>query len=257
MNERLLVFSCPVSADGVSRSEGEIHSRCEQIEKELRTLMPAIKQLKAGRLSRRLCIRQGVLMVDFELESVRQGNLQFNFRRSAPPLTDRAALLAEVEQLCASLHQTQIRMNIIAADVSQEAGFHPSRLGEERAVRKLMKQLHGQTLRFDALQQDLAIEIPDTPPPIVSPTVTRISCRTVSVGTMGATATCVVPLDSSDGLPPIRRKQHYRLDFPAKADNLSLSVELLTSAFHREHVELDVHVCYEPLLKVVTHFLIC
>lgn len=256
MNERLLVFSCPVLADGISRSESEIHSRCEQIESEFRTLTPAIRHLRAGRLTRELRLQGDVLMVDFKLESVGQGNLQFSRRRNAPQIPDHTALLAEAEQLGASLRQTQTQMHIIAADVSQEARFHSSRLDEERALRKLMKRLHGQTLHFDALQPDLAIEVPDLPPPIVSSAVTRINCRILHVGTSGATATSVVPLGSSDGLPPIRRKQHYRLDFPAKADNLSLGVDLLTSAFHRKCFELDIHVCYEPLLKVVTHFLI-
>lgn len=256
MNEQLLVFSCPVLSDGISRSESAIHGRCEQIEKHLTTLIPTIKQLKSGRLTRELRLHRDVLMVDFKLQSTGQGNLTFNSKRTAPPMTDSAALLAEAQQLVASLRQTQTQMNIIAADVSQEIGFHTSRLGSSRGLRMLMKQLHGQTLRFDVLQPNLAIEIPDTPPPVVSLAVTSIRCRILDVGTLAATATNVVPLDMSNGLEPIRRKQHFRIDFPAQVDNLSLGLDLLTIAFRRENIELDVHVCYEPLLKVVTHFLI-
>lgn len=218
--------------------------------------MPAIRHLKSGRLTRELRLEGDVLIADFKLESIGQGNLQFSRQRNALQRSERTALLEEADQLRASLQHTQTQMNIIAADVSRETAIHASQSGEERALRKLMKRLHGQTLKYEALQRDLAIEVPDMPPPVVSPAVTRISCRILQVGASGVTAASIVPLSNPDGLPPIRRKQHYRLDYPAQVDNLSLGVDLLTSAFQRKCVELDVHVGYEPLLWVVTHFLV-
>ncbi len=119
-----------------------------------------------------------------------------------------------------------------------------------------MKQRRGQRLRFDLLQPDLDLIVPNTPDLVVSDVVTRIECRILDVGRESALASNIVPLGDSTALPLISRKQHYRLGFPAGEDNLQRGLSLLTSAFERRVVEVDVHACYEPLLSIVTDFLI-
>lgn len=256
MSEPFLIVSCPVSTEGVSRSEKEVEARCDQIEKELRVVMPVLAHLKAGRLTRRVCPRAGGLMVDFELAPIGQENLKFSSRRNAPPETERAALLQEFQQLVGSLRQTQFQMNIVAAEVSRETLDERKRFAEEKALRKLMRQKRGRRVKYDSVQGELQLDVPEVEPFVVDSRVRRITCQIISVSAEAAIANSITLPDGAPGLPSLSRKAHYRLELPSAEDNLPLGASLLASAFRRKKTELAVHMCYEPLLGVVTHFLI-
>lgn len=256
MAEEALFYSRPVFGDGKSRSEAEIGRRCDQIERELRTLLPALALLKNAVLDRRLRTAGHALHVDFVLTPGRQDSFAFGSLRSSSTGSRRAALADEVRKLIASAQQTQVRMDLIAEDLSLPSAPELAQRRSERKLRKEMKQWRGKRLHLELLQPDLDLIVPNTPDLVVSNVEMRIKCRILDVGRESALASDVVPLDDSAQAPLISRKQHYRLGFPAGEDNLQRGIALLTSAFQRRPVELDVYACYEPLLSIVTDFLI-
>ncbi len=137
MAEEVLFYSRPVFGDGKGRSEAEISHRCDQIERELRTLLPALALLKNAILERRLRTAGHALHVDFVLTPGRQGSFAFGPLRSSSPGSRRAALAEEVRKLIASAQQTQIRMDLLAEDLSLPSAselariFHESRSAEQ------------------------------------------------------------------------------------------------------------------------------
>jgi hypothetical protein len=253
--ESRLVFSSPVLRSGVSRSSSDVQERCEEIERELKTLIPAIGHLGAGRLTSRLCVRGGELMVDFELDSSGQGSFIFDGKRTTTLLADHAAQLADLAQIRASLQNSQIQFNAVAAGILHDTS-DTAPIGRERKQRELMKKMRGRTLRFDSLQQGLQFEFPDTPKHVTARSPSRIQCRIESVGPSALHAVNVTILDSASTFRAPRWRQTYRVDFPTGYENLDRGVSLLKSAFRQEIVQLEVYVCHEPLLRVVSHFLI-
>lgn len=256
MAEEFRIFARKVFCDDRARSEQQIFDRCDQIERELRTLLPAIANLKQGYLVRRLRTADQSLMVDFFIVSIRQGNFQFDQVRGEKPMPDHVALREEVRQLIESLRRTQVAVNLIGDELLLPEVGDATRIAKEWTLRQIMKQRRGQRIDFGLLQPDLDLVIPGTPALLVSQTVTRIRCRILGVGPASATASSVRAVEATTMLPSISPKQHYRLGFAAGKDNLQCGLELLTSAFRRQPVELDVRLCYEPVLNVVTDFLI-
>ena len=257
MTERLPAFSCRLYSEGTSLSVPEINERCMAIEKQLRVLIPGLLSLRSSRLTYQLSLQPGGLIVNFELESLRQRRLPLGQRSENLDKSDHAALWDDFRMLMNSLQETKAEMSVIARDPSPAGYYSVGRRQSDRRLRKLMKDNKGRKLRYDTAQGVLEIDIPESLPFLISPALSMIRCKIQSVADIGVIARSVSLTATSQPTVRLGSRKQFLIEFPHGENPLPLAKRLLPFVFDKRSSDMKVHVCTEPLLGSITHFLMC
>lgn len=257
MTGRLLAFSCRLYSEGTSLSVAEINERCMAIERQLRVLIPGLQSLRSSRLTYQLSLQPGGLMVNFELESLRQRRLPLGQRNEKLDESDHAALWDDFRMLMNSLQGTKAEMSVIVRDPSPAGYSTAGRKQSDHRLRKLMKDNKGRTLRYDTAQGVLEIDIPESLPFLVSPTSSMIRCKILSVNDVGVIVHSVSLTGTSQPTVRLGSRKQLLVEFPHGENPYALAKRLLPFVFDKKSSDMKVHVCTEPLLGSITHFLMC
>lgn len=257
MTGRLLAFSCRLYSEGTSLSVPEINERCMAIERQLKVLIPGLKSLRSSRLTYQLSLQPGELLVNFELESLRQRRLPFGQRNGKLDESDHAALWDDFRTLMNSLQETKAEMSVIARDPSPTGCSTAGRGQPDYRLRKLMKDNKGRTLVYDTAQGKLEIDIPESLPFQVSPAPSMIRCRIQSVSDAGVIANSVSLTEASQPTVQLGSRKQFLIEFSHGNNAYELAKPLLPFVFDKKPTNMKVHVCTEPLLGSITHFLMC
>lgn len=255
MKNDLVAFSCPLMQNGSSLSTEEMNAQCKAIERELLTLAPALKFLKASRLIHRISLRSEVLMVDFLLLPQKQQEIQFGSTRKSVKNNIRDRLWADYQMVIESIAKVRQTMSLIVSEISQDQ-FNTSFAYDNYPLRKLMRANAGRSLRYATAQGNMEIDFPEVPKVVVSTTTTRIRCR---VRLMGEDFIEVANVRIFDSLPAncrLHAGKAIKVEFSQDVDHFNLGQRLLPYLYNRELVEMEVHACYEPLLGGVVRLLL-
>lgn len=249
-----LAFSIPIAREGVSLTEDQVEARCNAILRELKTLIPAIAQLKSSRLVHAIAVRGGELVADFYLESARQDQFPFQIRGRTSPTQNHAAVWNDYQMLLRSLKDTELRMAIIARDLST-AGSHPVLDDPDLPLRHVMARRKGQTLGLGEAQGQLHLEFPDAPNTAISERSFGISCRVVSLSKRGLTVNSVSLPTTGHSYPAISASRQFLFEYPSEADCSIIANAFVKTIFDRKIVVIDGRVCIEPLTSEIRYFL--
>lgn len=257
MTGRLLAFSCRLYSEGTSLSVPDINERCMAIERQLRVLIPGLQSLRSSRLTYQLSLQPGGLMVNFELESLRQRRLPLGRRSDKLDESDHAALWDDFHMLMNSLQEIRAEMSVIARDPSPAGHSMAGRRQPDRRLRKLMKDNKGRTLLYDTAQGELEIDIPESLPFLVSAAPSMIRCKIQSVSNVGVIANSVSLTEASQPTVQLDSRKQFLIEFSHEDNPYELAKSLLPFVFDKKPTSMKVHICTEPLLGSITHFLMC
>jgi hypothetical protein len=254
MDSRVLLFSHPLCPKGTALTPDEINARCRQIKREVMTLAPTIRRLKSSRLEYAVADRDGVLNVEFYLVSLSQTRLPFKVGRRPQFDSDFLAVDAERRVIIDSLAGTATQISLIALGATSFALATGKPDSAEKRLRKLMKRYRGKLYPLHHLGENYELQFPDVPAEVISPAVSKLSCRIHSVMPQGAEIICLSLESGEDSNFVISRSKRYWLNYPPGKGNVDTAIDHLKAAFARQILWIDVHLVREPLTDQVVRF---
>ena len=157
MNESLPAFVLPFGPADAKYTRLEETRRRETLCRELRILVPAVDQLVSSRLVDLLAVRDGVLVLQFDLAFTGQLSLTDH------ALPVRALLERDLELLRRSLRDQQ-RAILVDAHMAQDGSTSPVPADAGNASRRsLLRRFHGRSLDIEVGGKNTTLHFPEVP----------------------------------------------------------------------------------------------
>jgi len=253
MNENLVVFSVPLAARSAAFTEDQIEARCNKIQSELEILIPTLGKLRSSRLGHTITVRQGVMMVDFHLESSRQYSIPFQQSKRAKQATRMDGFWDDYQMIVKSLQETREHIGNIARDILHGNDL-PAGADPDLALRKIMAKRKGTKMSIGSSAGQLDINFPEVPRAQVSAHPTRLTCGVVSVSERGLIANRVDLPELGQFRGKFSPSRQFLMEYPPHSDQASVAARALPRIFDRKQVTMSVHVCYDPLTEEIRYF---
>ena len=249
MNESLPAFVLPFGPADAKYTRLEETRRRETLCRELRILVPAVDQLVSSRLVDLLAVRDGVLVLQFDLAFTGQLSLTDH------ALPVRALLERDLELLRRSVRDQQ-RAILVEAHLAHEGETSPGPAdAAQNSRRSLLRRYHGRSLDIEIGGKNTTLHFPEVPLYRCDGRIHRVRAYVERVEAHAVRLYGVRELDEGGRALPITEARRPRVALlPSGRDQRDIGMLCAEALLDREALTLEVRRAVDTLSGALSHF---